>query len=115
MRRLPLAAYLPRVTVRREPDAGFLDFEVSSFSGSDYRPKPAELGKMIDRNRDGKITLAEAKAAPRFERAGSSTRVSNARLRVTRYAYAYADAFRARPTPRTFSRCARARPRSSFR
>ncbi|OAI56473.1 hypothetical protein AYO47_09005, partial [Planctomyces sp. SCGC AG-212-M04] len=63
-----LAAYLPRVTVRREPDAGFLDFEVSSFSGSDYRPKPAELGKMIDRNRDGIITAAEAKAAPRFER-----------------------------------------------
>lgn len=63
-----LAAYLPRVVVRREPDAGFLDFQVSSFSGSDYRPKPAELGAMIDRNRDGKITAAEAKAAPRFER-----------------------------------------------
>jgi hypothetical protein len=63
-----LAAYLPRVAVRRQPDAGFLDFEVSSFSGSDYRPKPAELAQMIDRNRDGKITAAEAKGAPRFER-----------------------------------------------
>jgi hypothetical protein len=63
-----LAAYLPRVTVRREPDAGFLDFEVSSLTGPDYRPKPAELAQFLDRNRDGKITAAEAKGAPRFER-----------------------------------------------
>ena len=63
-----LAAYLPRVSVRREPDAGFLDFEVASFSGPDVRPRPAELAKFIDRNRDGKITKDEAKLAPRFER-----------------------------------------------
>ena len=63
-----LAAYLPRVAVRREPDAGFLDFEVASFSGPDVRPNPAELAKFIDRNRDGKITKEEAKLAPRFER-----------------------------------------------
>jgi len=63
-----LAAYLPRVSVRRQPDAGFLDFEVTSFSGPDVRPRPAELAKLVDRNRDGKVTAAEAKAAPRFER-----------------------------------------------
>jgi len=63
-----LAAYLPRVIVRREPDAGFLDFEVRSFSGPDYRPRPAELAKFVDRNRDGKVTAEEAKGAPRFAR-----------------------------------------------
>ncbi len=63
-----LAAYLPRVAVRREPDAGLLDFEVVSFSGPDFRPNPAEIARFIDRNRDGKITAAEAKLAPRFER-----------------------------------------------
>lgn len=63
-----LAAYLPRVAVRRQPDAGQLDFEVASFSGSDYRPKPAELIQFIDRNRDGKISAAEAENAPRFKR-----------------------------------------------
>ncbi|QDT52191.1 hypothetical protein Pan44_02000 [Caulifigura coniformis] len=63
-----LAAYLPRVSVRRQPDAGLLDFEVTSFSGPDVRPKPAELARFVDRNRDGRVTAAEAKASPRFER-----------------------------------------------
>ncbi len=63
-----LAAYLPRVVVRRQPDAGLLDFEVTSFSGPDYRPKPADLARFLDRNRDGKITADEAKMSPRFQR-----------------------------------------------
>lgn len=61
-----LAAFFPRITVRRDPAATPVAYTVASFSGVDRRPDPEELLRLVDRNRDGKITESEAQAAPRL-------------------------------------------------
>jgi hypothetical protein len=62
-----LAAFFPRITVRREKDSMPVEFVVTSFSGDERRPEPAEILKALDRNRDGKITASEAEAGRRFK------------------------------------------------
>lgn len=61
-----LAAYFPRITVRRDRDATPVEYVVTSFAANERRPEPGELMQRVDRNRDGKITAAEAQAAPRM-------------------------------------------------
>jgi hypothetical protein len=61
-----LAAFFPRITVRRDQAASPVAYTVASFSGTDRRPEPEELMRLVDRNRDGKITQDEAQAAPRL-------------------------------------------------
>jgi hypothetical protein len=69
-----LAAYLPRITVRREDPADPRSFVVSSMGGGggrfDRAPEdPTVLLRLMDRNRDGKLAKSEARGplAERFD------------------------------------------------
>ena len=64
-----LAAYFPRIDVRRDPQAGFLDFEISSHDvGRNGRMDPDMVFKFVDKNHDGKITKEEAEKAPQLSK-----------------------------------------------
>lgn len=69
-----LAAYLPRIAVRRENPADPRSFVVSSAAGSggrfDREPQdPSVVLRLLDRNRDGKLAKSEARGplADRFD------------------------------------------------
>jgi len=69
-----LAAFFPRVTVRRPKGAtDFRTFEVASYEerpggkGGNFLEHPERLFARLDRNHDGKITRAEVKGLP-FEK-----------------------------------------------
>ncbi|MFG0296354.1 MAG: DUF1549 domain-containing protein [Maioricimonas sp. JB045] len=68
-----LAAYFPRIQVRRDPNGSMRDFVVSSFQERRRRQQidPERLMRFADRNRDGRLSKAEAERGPlgqRFDR-----------------------------------------------
>ena len=64
-----LAAYFPRMDVRRDPQGGLVDFIVTAHdSGREGRMDPEMMFKFLDANRDGKITKAEAEKAPKLSK-----------------------------------------------
>ncbi|QDU39094.1 EF hand [Maioricimonas rarisocia] len=68
-----LAAYFPRIQVRRDPNGSQRDFVVSSFQGGNRRRQfnPEQIFRFADRNRDGMLTKAEVQRTPlgqRFDR-----------------------------------------------
>ena len=72
-----LAAYFPRVRIRRSPDANKRTFVVASVDGGRGRGRAGQqlsvdqVMRRLDRNRDGKLTKEEVKGTPleqRFDR-----------------------------------------------
>ncbi len=73
-----LAAYFPRVAIRSKNDEGMLrSFEIVSFNEPRggrreplFRENPERFVSLLDRNRDGKVTLEEIRQSPRGQQMG---------------------------------------------